>query len=108
MKKIITSFILIALFSTQIFSQAWMSYIPQEKRGSANFYDHEKAFHEWNKDNSHIKWEKQFYRMEYLMNGRVDEKGHFPSKLYYEESQKIINDRQMRAADYGSSNNQLP
>lgn len=102
MKKIIVLFIFIALLSGQVFSQPWMTYIPQEERGSANYFDHEKAFHEWKKDNSHIKWEKQFYRMEYLMNGRVDENGHFPSKLYYEESKRVIQDRKNRAMDYGS------
>ncbi|MCB2222507.1 MAG: T9SS type A sorting domain-containing protein [Bacteroidetes bacterium] len=72
-------------------SQAWMDFIPDEKKADPAFYDVQQAFYEYArfKEPSSIEGVKQYKRWEWYMQGRVNEEGLFPADLYWREYQKV-------------------
>jgi photosystem II stability/assembly factor-like uncharacterized protein len=93
MKSIHFLFPLIAsiMILNPCYSQAWMDFIPDEKKADPSFFDVQQAFYEYArfKDPSSIEGIRQFKRWEWYMQGRVDQDGQFPAERYWHEYQKV-------------------
>ncbi len=71
---------------------------PTNNDGRPDYLEAKKFVDEFRKANPDepLKWEKQFLRAEFFMNGRVDETGHLPSGTYWEEARKAIEARKFK------------
>ncbi|PLX03332.1 MAG: glycosyl hydrolase, partial [Marinilabiliales bacterium] len=84
-------FIIIFLFTSELFAQPWMSLIPKEKADNPGFYEQQKAFNEYWKDKevTRSKGWKQFKRWEAFMEPRVFPDGNFDNTALFREFNKL-------------------
>jgi photosystem II stability/assembly factor-like uncharacterized protein len=90
MKRSIIICIISLLYFSGLYSQPWMSYI-ESKNQTPSYFEMEKAFNEYlstNPDNVQ-RSTKKFKRWQYFWANRINEDGHFPSNLYWQEAKKV-------------------
>ena len=110
MKKILLTLLTLFYISTA-FSQFWFRSPDKQEVDESNFHSKQKAFYEFiaDKDINEIKGVKQFKRVEYFFERRVDKYGKLPAHNYWQvyEKNKTLQKNKSISANWeqvGSSN----
>ena len=101
MKEKIALFILFSATASILLGQAWMTNLPQEKRGSSNFNDIIESYYELEEASGPVQGAKQFKRMEFFLEGRMDDNGQFPVETFWEEATSVMYERFYKTNLYG-------
>jgi len=102
MKTRIFLFLILSFYIfSEVSGQAWMTNLPPEKRGSANFNDIIESFYDLEKTYGQVDAAKQFKRMEFFLSGRMDENGQFPVEKFWEEASRVMTERYFKTDLYG-------
>jgi len=104
MKNVFVTVLFLCFLPLTFTAQPWIRFLPDDPEQITDFNIHKMAFQEWlaSEDDPSIKAIKQFRRMEFFMNGRMDENGSFPAHHYWNESNRVIRERAQRDTRYGS------
>ncbi len=93
------SIILMAM--SQIFGQAWITNLPPNKQNTSNFNDIIESYYDLQVEGDQIKGDKQFKRMEFFLNGRMNEQGQFPVETFWQEATKVMKQRYFKTDIFG-------
>ncbi len=90
MKKSIIICLISFFAAATIHSQPWMKYI-DDRNQSPSYFEIERAFNEYLNDNpeSSKRSLKKYRRWEYFWTNRINEDGHFPANIYWDEARKV-------------------
>jgi len=110
MKNLFALLILSVLLGNAGFTQPWMDYLPDNKRNTTNFFEMKEAYQNWLQDHEgeQIRAQKQFNRMDFFLNGRINEDGTFPTSTYWNEAMRIVDERSNRSGLFGDWNSLGP
>ena len=104
MKKTLVLTLVITLLCSSTFAQYWLTLMPVSKKENPDYNEISKAFYDYWKDHKFEKGNafKQFKRMEYYLNPRLDKNGEFPGGAYYREIEKMQETRDSRDDAWGN------
>jgi len=86
---------------SQVIGQAWMTNLPVEKRNTRNFNDIIESYNDLKQKSNFITGDKQFKRMEFFLNGRMNDQGIFPVETFWKEAIDVMTQRYYRTDMYG-------
>jgi len=92
---------MILLAMSQVMGQAWVKNLPEEKQDTRNFNDIIESYYDLKEKGDPIVGDKQFKRMEFFLDGRVDEQGEFPVEIFWKEATQVMNQRYSRTDLFG-------